>query len=131
MTTYHIILRSIDIHKATYCSLVAPNRSWISSVLAEKSVLMDTLAKKLKKRAEQMSISYAEAARMVGLGERCYAHYASGRREPGLATLVKIRKALNVTLNWHLGVAASGEHQTKRGDFLDRLSSAGHVLPDA
>jgi transcriptional regulator with XRE-family HTH domain len=91
---------------------------------------MDTLAKKLKERAEQMGISNAEAARIVGLDERRYAHYASGRREPDLATLLKIGKALNVAPNWLLGVAANNQPQTKRGDLLDRLLAAGQVLPD-
>jgi transcriptional regulator with XRE-family HTH domain len=100
-------------------------------VLAEHSVLMDTLAKKLKERAEQMGVSNAEAARIVGLDERRYAHYASGRREPDLATLVKIGKALNTTPNWLLGVASGGETLTKRGDLLDRLTTAGQGLPDS
>ena len=100
-------------------------------MFAEQSVLMNTLARKLKERAEQMGISNAQAARIAGLDERRYAHYASGRREPDLATLVKIGKALNVTPNWLLGVAITGETQTKRGDLLDRLAAAGQGLPDA
>ena len=92
---------------------------------------MDVFAKKLKERAEHMGISNAEAARRVGLDERRYAHYASGRREPDLATLVKIAKALTVTPNWLLGLGAEGGSQTRKSDLLDRLSSAGQGLPDA
>jgi transcriptional regulator with XRE-family HTH domain len=55
---------------------------------------MDTFAKRLRERAEQLGISNAEAARRAGLDERRYAHYASGRREPDLATLVKIADTL-------------------------------------
>jgi transcriptional regulator with XRE-family HTH domain len=92
---------------------------------------MDVFAKKLKERAEHMGISNAEAARVVGLDERRYAHYASGRREPDLATLVKIAKALTITPNWLLGLGVEGASQTRKSDLLDRLSSAGQGLPDA
>ena len=54
---------------------------------------MDVFAENLRKRAKQLGISNAEAARMAGLEERRYAHYVANRREPDLATLVKIGRA--------------------------------------
>ena len=65
---------------------------------------MDIFAKKLKKQARLLGISNAEAARRIGLDERRYAHYTTGRREPDLATLVRIADALGTTPNALLGV---------------------------
>ncbi len=63
---------------------------------------MDIFAKRLRERAKQLGISNAEAARRIGLDERRYAHYASGRREPDLATLVNIAEILGTNPNWLL-----------------------------
>lgn len=76
----------------------------------EHYVPMDTLAKKLKEKAERLGISNAAVARRVGLEERRYAHYAAGRREPDLKTLVTIARALDTTPNDLLGF---------EGSFLD------------
>lgn len=92
---------------------------------------MDTFARKLKERAEQLGISNAEAARRCDLDERRYAHYVSGRREPDLATLVKIAQKLGTTPNWLLGLTTVGGPETRRTDLLDRLMAAGAKLPDS
>ena len=110
--------------------LLCSNLYVVSSVLAEHYVLMDIFARKLKERAEQMGISNAEAARIIGLEERRYAHYVSGRREPDLTTLVRIAKALKVHPNWLLGLNVEGQTQTKRFDLQDRLSATGNELSD-
>lgn len=91
---------------------------------------MDVFARKLKERAEQLSISNAEAARRCELDERRYAHYASGRREPDLATLVRIAQKLGTTPNWLLGLSTDGAEATRRSDMLDRLMAAGQALPE-
>ena len=65
---------------------------------------MDIFAKRLKEQAKLLGISNAEAARRVDLDERRYAHYTAGRREPDLATLVKIAERLGTTPNALLGV---------------------------
>jgi len=68
---------------------------------------MDILAKKLKEKADRLGISNAAVARLVGLEERRYAHYAAGRREPDLKTLIMIASALGTTPNDLLGVEDS------------------------
>lgn len=85
---------------------------------------MDVFARKLKERAEQLGISNAEAARRYDLDERRYAHYVAGRREPDLATLVKIAQTLGTTPNWLLSLSATGTAGTARTDMQDRLISA-------
>lgn len=65
---------------------------------------MDILAQNLKEIAKRLGISNAEAARRCDLEERRYAHYVAGRREPDLATLVKIAERLGTTPNALLGV---------------------------
>lgn len=85
---------------------------------------MDIFAKRLSERAKQLGISNAEAARRVGLDERRYAHYASGRREPDLATLKRISEALGTTPNWLLSVVDALEKESMKTALIGRFSNA-------
>lgn len=60
---------------------------------------MEIFSANLKKRAAQLGLSNAEVARRAGLSERRYGNYISGRREPDLATLVRIAGTLRTTPN--------------------------------
>lgn len=91
---------------------------------------MDIFAKRLRERALQLGISNAEAARHANLDERRYAHYTTGRREPDLATLVRIAEALTTTPNYLLGVSSSGEPSTLHSDLVDRLVLAARAMPE-
>ena len=91
---------------------------------------MDVFALRLKERARQLGISDRQAARLCGLEERRYSHYAGGRREPDLETLVRIAAALSTTPNWLLGVDAEGKKATKRSALLDRLIAAAKTMTD-
>lgn len=85
---------------------------------------MDTFAQRLRERAKQLGISNAESARRIGLEERRYAHYASGRREPDLATLKSISESLGTTPNWLLGVVGTSEKEPKRAELIGRFANA-------
>ncbi|PCI85222.1 MAG: transcriptional regulator [Hyphomicrobiales bacterium] len=89
---------------------------------------MDIFAKRLCERAKQLGISNAEAARRVGLEERRYAHYASSRREPDLATLTNIAKILNTTPNWLLGVEDQLEEQPNKTALIERFVNTARVM---
>ena len=91
---------------------------------------MDIFANRLKERAAQLGISDRQAARLCSLDERRYAHYAGGRREPDLETLVMIARSLGTTPNWLLGVDADGKKATKRSSLLDRLAAAAREMGD-
>jgi transcriptional regulator with XRE-family HTH domain len=91
---------------------------------------MDIFARRLKERAQQLGISDRQAARQCGLEERRYAHYAGGRREPDLATLVTIAARLGTTPNWLLGVDTEGKKATRRSSLLDRLAAAAREMGD-
>lgn len=85
---------------------------------------MDSFAQNLRNRAEQLGISNAEVARRAGLSERRYGNYVSGRREPDLATLVRIAQVLETTPNDLLGVLSD-----RRRDALgDKINSAASAL---
>lgn len=60
---------------------------------------MELFATNLRRRAEELGISNAEVARRAGLSERRYGNYVGGRREPDLATLVRIASVLVTTPN--------------------------------
>ena len=99
-------------------------------VSLENNPFMDVFAKRLKERAAQLGISDRQAARKCGLDERRYAHYAGGRREPDLETLILIAKSLGTTPNWLLGVDPEGAKSTKRSSMADRLSAAAREMTD-
>ena len=88
-------------------------------------------AKNLKSRAEELGLSHAEVARRVGLSERRYAHYVSGRNEPDLAMLVKIADVLCSSPNELLGVRSHSTEHSKRIILQDRLLAAAKVMKDA
>lgn len=90
---------------------------------------MDLFASRLRKRAAELGIAHAEAARRAGLSERRYSHYVSGIREPDLATLVRIAEALQTTPDVLLGVA-DPKPASLRSRLIDRLNSAVQALPD-
>lgn len=60
---------------------------------------MELFATNLRRRAEELGLSNAEVARRAGLSERRYGNYVSGRREPDLATLVRIAFVLATSPN--------------------------------
>lgn len=92
---------------------------------------MEIFATNLRKRAEELGISNAEAARRVGLSERRYGNYVSGRREPDLATLVRIAAVLETSPNRLLSFAGSNDElgQTQEPGPIDRIRSAINALP--
>jgi transcriptional regulator with XRE-family HTH domain len=91
---------------------------------------MTLFASRLRQRAEELGISNAEAARRVGLSERRYAHYVSGKREPDLATLVRISEVLGTTPNWLLGTDDRDAPDTKTSILKDRLNHAINRMED-
>jgi len=96
---------------------------------------MEQFASNLRKRAAELGISNSEAGRRAGLSERRYGHYIGNRREPDLATVVRIATVLHTTPNELLSFGSSGDepesiaHQRIQaalsvlsGDDLERLA---------
>ncbi len=90
---------------------------------------MDVFANNLRRRAQELGLANAEVARRVGLSDRRYAHYVSGRNEPDLAMLLKIAAVLQSTPNDlladHAAVAVD-----ERETLIGRLTSAATVMTD-
>lgn len=91
---------------------------------------MILFASRLRQRAEELGISNAEAARRVGLSERRYAHYVSGKREPDLATLVRIAEILGTSPNWLLGADGVDDQRSKKALLKDRLNVAANTMTE-
>ena len=90
---------------------------------------METFAKNLRKRAEELGVSNAEIARRLGVSERRYAHYTRGDREPDLATLTRIAAVFRSSTDELLGVVERSEG-TERDVLRERLLSAAEGLSD-
>ncbi|MGB3390243.1 MAG: helix-turn-helix transcriptional regulator [Pseudaminobacter sp.] len=108
---------------------VTTYRTWTRWLCQEQFVLMEPFASNLKKRAEELGISNAEAARRAGLSERRYGNYIAGRREPDLATLVRIANVLETSPDVLLGFA-NGDAGTKH-ILKDRIAAAGNAMTDS
>jgi len=95
---------------------------------------MEPFASNLRRRNDELGISLAEAARRAGLSERRFGNYATGRREPDLATLVRIATSLGTTPDHLLltGEDAAGESaaDTERGRLRSRMLAASQCLDD-
>lgn len=98
--------------------------------VSEQFVPMVLFASNLRRRAEELGISNAEVARRVGLSERRYAHYVSGKREPDLVTLVRIAEVLGTTPNWLLGIEGGDVISTATSILQDRLQVAANAMND-
>jgi transcriptional regulator with XRE-family HTH domain len=85
---------------------------------------MERFGSQLRKRAKELGLSQAEAARRSGLSEHRYGHYVRGIREPDLATLARIAKALQTTPNELLGLGGEKSERSRRSLLRDRLNSA-------
>ncbi|TGT53514.1 XRE family transcriptional regulator [Mesorhizobium sp. M00.F.Ca.ET.170.01.1.1] len=89
---------------------------------------MELFATNLRRRAEQLGLSNAEVARRAGLSERRYGNYVSGRREPDLATLVKIATVLATTPNELLTQPADGANLSLERVTQDRIFAATRAM---
>jgi len=90
---------------------------------------MKLFASQLRERAAELGISHAEVARRSGLTERRFSNYATGIREPDLATLLRIAGALQTTPDSLLGVVERRD-SSPRSLLMDRLISAAQPLAD-
>ncbi|MEQ8659154.1 MAG: helix-turn-helix transcriptional regulator [Hyphomicrobiales bacterium] len=91
---------------------------------------MDIFASNLKRRAQELGLSNAEVARRVGLSERRYGHYVSGRNEPDLAMLLKIADVLQSTPNALLDIDEGRSAKEPRDILVDRLNAVATVMSD-
>ncbi len=89
---------------------------------------MEGVGKRLRKRARDLDLPDAEIARRAGLSTQRYGHYVAGRREPDLATLVRICRALDVTPNDVLLGPMKRVGRSRVDKLNARLNAAANVL---
>lgn len=91
---------------------------------------MEIFANNLRKRAETLGLSNAEVARRLGLSERRYAHYVTGRNEPDLALLLKIGEVLNTPIHELLIKHNDKNNLSERDQLQERMLAAMTVMTD-
>jgi transcriptional regulator with XRE-family HTH domain len=89
---------------------------------------MQVFAQRIRERARELGLSDAEVARRAGLSERRYGYYATGEREPNLATLIRICEVLAATPNDLLLSDGKPPPQSARDRVLGRISAATNTL---
>lgn len=89
---------------------------------------MESFAANLKKRAQELGLSNAEVARRAGLTERRYGNYITGRREPDLATLVRIANVLGSSPNSLLDFETTAKAPTADDLLKAKIASAMQTL---
>ena len=92
---------------------------------------MESFAANLKKRAKELGLSNAEVARRAGLTERRYGNYIMGRREPDLATLVRIATVLDSTPNALLDFDNKTAALTGHDLLKAKIAVAANALPES
>jgi transcriptional regulator with XRE-family HTH domain len=100
-------------------------------MLREQNVRMETFAHRIRERARELGLSDAEVARRAGLSERRYGYYATGEREPNMATLVRICEVLAATPNDLLQPEGKPPAQSSRDRLVARISAATSDLGQA
>jgi transcriptional regulator with XRE-family HTH domain len=90
---------------------------------------MQVFAQRIRERARELGLSDAEVARRAGLSERRYGYYATGEREPNLATLLRICEVLAATPNDLLLSEGKPAPQSRRHRMLARINAATDNLP--
>jgi transcriptional regulator with XRE-family HTH domain len=89
---------------------------------------MQVFAQRIRERARELGLSDAEVARRAGLSERRYSYYATGEREPNLATLVAICQVLVATPNDLLLPDANPPALSDRDRLLARIGAVTNSL---
>ena len=89
---------------------------------------MEGVGKRLRKRARELGWPDAKVARRAGLSTQRYGHYVAGRREPDLATLVRICRALDLTPNEVLLGPMKSVGRSAADKLCARLNAAANVL---
>jgi transcriptional regulator with XRE-family HTH domain len=89
---------------------------------------MEPFATNLRRRAEKLGISNAEVARRANLSDRRYGNYVSGRREPDLATLIRIAGVLGASVDELVGSNLDERIETKDELFQERIHAAVRAL---
>src|SRR5215472_12535456 len=92
-------------------------------MLREHNVRMETFAQRIRERARELGLSDAEVARRAGLSERRYGYYATGEREPNLATLIRICEVLAATPNDLLLTEGKPPAQSARDRWLAGINA--------
>jgi transcriptional regulator with XRE-family HTH domain len=88
---------------------------------------MRIFVERLEQRSQELGLTQAEVARLSQLNERRYNHYARGRRQPDLATLVRVAATLKTTPNWLLGVDGTAPND-ERGRLQAQISATCQAM---
>jgi transcriptional regulator with XRE-family HTH domain len=89
---------------------------------------MRVFAERIRVRAQELGLSDAEVARRAGLSEGRYSYYATGEREPNLATLLLICDVLAATPNDLLLPEGRPATLSDRDRLLARIKAATNNL---
>ena len=89
---------------------------------------MQVFAQRIRERARELGLSDAEVARRAGLSERRYGYYATGEREPNLATLIRICEVLAASPNDLLLPESKPPPQSARDRLFARIIAATENL---
>src|ERR1700736_6507072 len=89
---------------------------------------MQVFAQRIRERARELGLSDAEVARRAGLSERRYGYYATGEREPNLATLIRICEVLAASPNDLLLSEGKPPQQSSRDRLLARIVAGASNL---
>lgn len=89
---------------------------------------MEGFGNRLRARAKELGLSDAEVARRLNLRQARYSNYVNDGREPDLATLVRICRALDVTADRLLGLSSSDGAGSPGDLTVERICAAARAI---
>jgi transcriptional regulator with XRE-family HTH domain len=89
---------------------------------------MQGFGDRLRARAKELGLSDSEVARRLGLSQNRYSHYVNDKREPDLATLAKICRALATTPDAVLGFTETQLVSSEADVLNQRIMAAAQAM---
>jgi transcriptional regulator with XRE-family HTH domain len=89
---------------------------------------MEILAARIRQRLDEIGMSQADLARLMGMSMPRIGNYYHGRRPPDIATLARLARALQTSADWLIGLSEARQAEAKPV-FLRLLQLDG--MPEA
>lgn len=89
-----------------------------SSLIAEGYLLaflgrMETFASRIRQRLDEIGMSQADLARIMGMSTPRIGNYVHGRRPPDIATLARLARVLQTSADWLIGLSEAQPAEAK------------------
>lgn len=97
-SNYENLLWRINDTRETLRNLIKDNE------LIERRLVLKDFSARLRQARKEAGLTQAKIAAQIGMGQNRYTLYETARREPSLATLIRLSRVLKRPTDWLLGL---------------------------